>query len=185
MTDGQLVRSALRGDRIACESLVTRWSARVLAVCHARVARRDVAEELAQESLLRGMRGLQTLGEPEKFGPWLCGIAARVCHDWRKQKQSSQVPFTSLAADGWFDELATATVEPPDASAERADELARLMSEVESLSESHREVLMLFYYQEMTYQAMAELLGVSTATINARLTQARAILRERLSSERR
>ncbi len=56
------------------------------------------------------------------------------------------------------------------------------MAEVEALPENQREALMLFYYGEMTYQEMAELLGVSTATINARLTEARAILRKRLAT---
>ena len=43
---------------------------------------------------------------------------------------------------------------------------------------------MLYYYEDLTYKGLAELLGVSTATINARLTKARALLRERLSALR-
>ena len=185
MTDGELVRQALRDDRDACEQLVRRWSARVLAFCHARVGNRHLAEDLAQESLLRGLRALHTLQTPEKFGPWLRGIATRVCLDWRKSKQSGQVPFTSLAPDGGADELATTDREATEGAVDRADELRQLMNEVESLGDAHREVLMLYYYQDVTYRDLAELLGVSTATVNARLTQARAILRRRLSSSRR
>ena len=68
---------------------------------------------------------------------------------------------------------------------DRADEARRLMDQVESLSEQHREVLMLYYYRDVTYRDLAELLGVSTATINARLTKARAILRQRMNSSAR
>jgi RNA polymerase sigma factor (sigma-70 family) len=71
------------------------------------------------------------------------------------------------------------------AALEQADELKKLMAEVGALPESHREALMLFYYGEMTYQEMAELLGVSTATINARLTEARTLLRKRLGKSQR
>ena len=53
VADAELVRRACLGDRDAYADLVRRWSARVLAVCHARVRRRDVAQELAQETLLR------------------------------------------------------------------------------------------------------------------------------------
>ena len=67
----------------------------------------------------------------------------------------------------------------------QADEVTRLMSEVESLSDNHREALMLFYYGDMSYRDMAQLLGVSTATINARLSEARDLLRERLTGSRR
>src|SRR5262245_23702529 len=155
MTDGELVRHACCGDRTACESLVHRWSARVLAVCHARVVNRHVAEDLAQESLFRGLRAIKSLEDPEKFGPWLCGIANRVCLDWHKSKQSSQVPFTALNVDGSPDQIASSSAESAEAQFERADELQRLMAEVESLPETHRETLMLFYYQEMSYQQIA------------------------------
>ena len=84
MTDGQLVRQTLDGATSAYEALVRRWAARVVGVCHARVGRAAAAEDLAQETLLRGFKALPTLSEPEKFGPWLCGIATRTCLDWLK-----------------------------------------------------------------------------------------------------
>jgi DNA-directed RNA polymerase specialized sigma24 family protein len=43
---------------------------------------------------------------------------------------------------------------------------------------------MLYYYKQGTYQELADLLGVSAATINARLTKARAMLRQRMLAER-
>ncbi len=58
----------------------------------------------------------------------------------------------------------------------------QLLSAVEALPETLREIVMLYYYNDLTYQDLAELLGVSAATVNARLTQARATLRERLNA---
>ena len=55
-TDGELVRQVLQGQRTACDDLVRRWSARILAFCHARVSNHHAAEDLAQEALLRGLR---------------------------------------------------------------------------------------------------------------------------------
>jgi len=182
--DGALVQRALRGDRAARDELVCRWSARVLAFCHSRVGKREVAEDLAQESLLRGICSLDRLDDRDKFGPWLFGIAMRVWHDWRKAKQASQVPFTSLAADG-HDSLVRTAAGVTEDEVDRDDELARLMDEVHSLPDKYREVVMLYYYQDVTYEDLAEMLGVSFATVNARLTQARAMLRERLSGARR
>ena len=176
--DAELVREACRGSVAAYAELVQRWSARVLAVCHARVRRKDVAEELAQETLLRGFQALATLESPDRFGPWLRGIAQRVCRDWLKAKQTGQVAFTELPSDQQPEGFLTSQ---PDGSVEQADELRHLMSVVEELPDEFREVLMLYYYQDATYQDLAELLGVSSATINARLTKARAMLRERLT----
>lgn len=179
-TDGELVQLVLHGEHTACDELVRRWAARLLAFCHARVGNHHAAEDLAQEALLRGLRGLRTLQSPEQFGTWLCSIALRVCLDWRKAKQSSQVPFTVLEARGQSDELAVTAQDTAEAEVERRDDVRRLLQEVAGLSEQHREVLLLYYYQDVTYRDLAQMLGVSTATVNARLTQARAILRERL-----
>ena len=51
--------------------------------------------------------------------------------------------------------------------------------------DAYREVLMMYYYDDVTYQDVATTLGVSAATVNARLTKARAMLRERLSGMQR
>ena len=57
------------------------------------------------------------------------------------------------------------------------------MVAVEALPEDYREVILLYYYEDVTYRDLAQALGVSPATINARLTKARAMLRERLSGK--
>ena len=74
-------------------------------------------------------------------------------------------------------------LDPPDG--ERREQAERLTREVERLPHPLREVLMLYYYQDAgcTYAELAELLGVSAATINARLTRARQMLRARMMAE--
>lgn len=180
--DAELVRQVVNGRPDAYGELARRWAPRVMAVCHARVRCQASAADLAQETLLRGLRDLGTLKTADKFGAWLRGIADRVCLDWLKSKQQTQVPFTRLGNDPLS---VAAAGDRVGAAIEQADEIKKLMAEVESLPESQREAVMLFYYGEMTYQEMADLLGVSTATINARLTEARALLRKRLGQSQR
>lgn len=183
-SDSDLVRLAQGGQSAAYEELVRRWSARVLALCHAKVRSAHTAEELAQEALLRGFRALDTLEQPAKFGPWLCGIASRVCLDWLKSAQARQVSLDAMS-DGHTDAWLAHTGDGPDEAAARADDHQRLLAEVDTLPESYREVILMYYYYDVTYQDVAEVLGVSTATVNARLTKARAMLRERLSGMQR
>ena len=98
--DGDLVREAQAGKPAAYEELVRRWSARVLAICHARVRDSAAAEDLAQETLLRGFRGIKTVTEPDRFGSWLMGIAVRTCLDWLKSAQRTEVGYAALGAAG-------------------------------------------------------------------------------------
>jgi RNA polymerase sigma-70 factor (ECF subfamily) len=188
-SDAELVRqtcaASLEADRSAAYTeLVRRWSARITALCHARVGRAHVADDCAQEALLRGFRSLNTLNDPERFGPWLCGIALRICLDWLKAKKNAQVPFSALG-DGQHPDEFLHDPHGGVAELERDDERQRLLAEVERLPEEYRQVVMLYYYEDVTYRDVAQLLGVSTATVNARLTRARAILRARLTDCRR
>ena len=183
-SDSDLVCLAQGGQLAAYEELVRRWSARVLALCHAKVRSTHTAEELAQESLLRGLRAIATLEDPTKFGPWLCGIASRVCLDWLKSGQARQVSLDTVSdghADAWVAQIS----ESPDEAAARADDERRLLAEVATLPDPYREVILLYYYDDVTYQDVAAALGVSAATVNARLTKARAMLRQRLSGMQR
>lgn len=181
MTDGELVRQTLAGTTSAYGTLAVRWSARILAVCHARVGR-QAAEDLAQEALLRGLRSLPTLTDPEKFGSWVMGIAVRVCLDWLKSARRSEV---SLDVAGAAQDAADMKAAVMEATASDLHERARrLMYEVEQLPLIYREAIMLYYYKHCTYQELADLLGVSAATINVRLTKARAMLRQRMMAER-
>ncbi len=82
--DGKLVRRALSGRGDAFEELVRRWSHRVLGLCHALVRNRSAAEDLTQESFVHVYVVLGSLRDPEKFAPWIRGIARRICLDWLK-----------------------------------------------------------------------------------------------------
>jgi RNA polymerase sigma-70 factor (ECF subfamily) len=156
----------------------------VLAVCHARVGR-SAAEDLAQEALLRGLRGLKTLAEAEKFGPWLIGIAVRTCLDWLKSSQRTEVSLESLQSRAGQVDVGLGSLDRPDHAGDhdRRERALHLMAEVERLPQPYRETLMLYYHQDCTYHELAEALGVSVAAINARLTKARAMLRSRLMAE--
>lgn len=158
-----------------------RWAGRITALCHARVGRGGAADDLAQETLLRGFRSLHTLIDPDRFGAWLSGIGLRACRDWLKSRQNAQIPFSVLAADHSPEEY-LAEQRSLHSTVDHEDELRRLMLAVEALPEECRQVIMLYYYQDVTYRDLAQLLGVSPATINARLTRGRNLLRRRLGA---
>jgi len=180
ISDADLVRQVRAGKTAAYEELVRRWAGRITALCHARVKRAHLADELAQETLLRGFRALHSLTDPERFGSWLCGIALRACLDWLKAKQNAQVPFSVLGSDCNLGEDLHAKQHTVEAELERDEERRLILAEVEALPEECRTVVMLYYYQDLTYRDLAKILGVSSATVNARLTKARSLLRTRL-----
>ena len=197
MDDANLVRQARQGQTSAYEVLVRRWSARVTGYVRSKVGHVQVAEDLAQDSLLKAFRALDSLADPDKFGAWLLSIAHRSTLDWLKAKARTEVRFTDLTAPSGNGRSATqngetrrsgaddrwqADTERPDEILARDEQREMLWHTIGELPEPQREVLTIYYYDDVTYKDMAEMLGVSSATINARLTKARAALREKMSA---
>jgi RNA polymerase sigma-70 factor (ECF subfamily) len=170
-SDGDLARAARSGRREAYDELVRRHAAKIAAVCRSRLGPRGPVEDMVQEAFLRGFRSLPSLEDPEKFGSWVYGIAIRSCLDWLKAKERSQVSYDALEAP----ELR------PSGAADEPERNARLHDQIDALPESYREVVLLFYYKKQSYQEMSRLLNLTPAAINARLTKARAMLRERMA----
>jgi RNA polymerase sigma-70 factor, ECF subfamily len=181
MTDGELVRQALAGGRSARDELARRWSPRVLAVCQARVGR-DSAEDLAQDSVLRALKSLDRLDSPERFGPWIRSIAIRSCVDWLRRRRIMERPWASLPER--VESSAQPVMNSHPAAVEDREERDRLWSAVSRLPDELREVLLLFYCESQTYDAVADFLEVSRATVNSRLAKARDSLRRQLDPDK-
>jgi RNA polymerase sigma-70 factor (ECF subfamily) len=185
MSDEDLVRQALAGRSEAYAELVRRWASRVLSLCRALVGSAHTAEDLAQDAFLAGYRSLASLVRPEKFGAWLCTIARHSCQNWLKAQARDQVPFSTLTANGNPDHLLVPNAFPDPSAQEQTERLEKLRAAVADLPSDCREVLLLYYEHDLTYRDLAQLLRVSPATINARLTRARNLLRERFGVCRR
>lgn len=177
MTDVALIRQAAAGNRTAQGELARVSFRRVLAYCQSRVFQLADAEELAQESLIRAMVDLPALSEPTAYGAWLRGIANHVCSDWHRRQR--RVPQSDL-----MDVAASPEADPADQAA-MADERMLLLSQMQELPEELREVLLLFYYEDYSYDEMAAWLGVARATVSERLARARNLLRIRMGQLRR
>jgi RNA polymerase sigma-70 factor (ECF subfamily) len=181
MTDGDLVRQALAGRSAARDELARRWAPRLLAVCQARVGR-TAAEDLTQDALLRALQSLRHLEDPERFGPWTRSIAIRACIDWQRRRSIMEKTESTLRTP--LDVTPARTADSLATGLEASEEREQLWAAVDSLSDDLREVLLLFYCDNMSYDAVANLLDVSRTTVNSRLAKARELLRRRLDPER-
>ena len=87
MNDAQLVEACLEGDHRAYAVLVDRDRYPVFGLCLSYVKDFDAAEDAAQEALIAAYLKLESLPEPQKFGPWLRTIAANQCRMWLRRQR--------------------------------------------------------------------------------------------------
>lgn len=176
VTDGELVRRALAGDRGAFGELVGRYERIVGVLAFQKVGNHADAEDVAQEAFLKAYAALAELEDRERFGSWLYGIAvhASIDHLRRRARRGPAVPIDAGVAE--------AIPARPDAEADPGtrDEAARVVEAVGELPDKYRIVLTLRYQKLMSYQEIAEHLGEPPGTISNRIHRAAGMLRERL-----
>jgi RNA polymerase sigma-70 factor (ECF subfamily) len=175
--DDVTLARAQRGDESAWRALVERYQRPVLALLSrmlSPVARRDLVEDLAQETFLRAFRALASFDRAAsgRLSSWLLTIAMRLALDELRRRRAPQEALQPVHFQ--------ATAAGPD----RRLLAASLTRAVEALSPDHRAVILLREVHGLDYEEIAAALAISVGTVRSRLSRARAELRTALSEDR-
>jgi RNA polymerase sigma-70 factor (ECF subfamily) len=136
------------------------------------------AEDLTQETFLRAYRGRDALREPQAALTWLYRIATHVCVD--RLRQQARRPIEAATA---VEEIDLADLGPPlQQVIEQGDMSACVQAYLVGLPDGYRAVLLLHDLHELTGPQIAELLGLTLATVKIRLHRARRKLRAALEA---
>jgi len=179
VSDEMLARRVQQGDRAALDVLVDRHYDALVGFLYRLTAGDTLsAQDLAQETFLRVLRGIASYDAARPFKPWLYAIATHAARNRAGSASSRREIFMD-------DDAIEATITAPDAgSVERlllvGEVHAAVLEAVASLPAHQRETLMLFYDAELSLAEIATLLGIPTGTVKSRLSIAVGRLREHL-----
>jgi len=186
--DRRLVDRAKAGDVRAFEALVRRYERWVFTLALRMVGDRGDAEDIAQEVFLKAYRGLQGFRGGSRFSTWLYAIASHHCLSYlagrgsrvrRAERTGNPTDRQGGVLPSALDRVADASP-GPDAVLERHELRRVIQNELVQLTEQHRIVLILRDIQGMSYEGIAETLGVELGTVRSRLHRARMELKARL-----
>lgn len=182
--DEVLVAAFLDGDESAFEELVKRYEAKIRQLAHGYLRRREMAEDVAQDTFLQAYQKLHTLGHHVAFRSWLYRIAVNRCHDElrRLARQADLPPEDEL--DGELRRASGPLSREAPLDGERlllSRQVGRRLSRsLAGLPEKQRTPLVLKEVLGMTYAEIAELLGWPLGTVQIRIHRARLKLRGEL-----
>lgn len=172
----ELVLSAQQGNREAFGELAVEFQSSVFAVVMKRLRNTAEAHEVTQEVLIRAMRKLDQLREPERFVGWLHRIAVRLSINRavRRPQETIQGPEVFASVSG------NEGAEPWErmVGQEQAEQLREGIGRLRDLD---RDTLTAFYFQGQSLQEMSVHFGSPIGTIKRRLHTARHRLREQLA----
>jgi RNA polymerase sigma-70 factor (ECF subfamily) len=171
-TDASLLARAREGNLFAFEEIVRRYQRRVYGTAIRIVRRHDVADDVVQEAFLRAHQTLSRFDLERPFGPWVCRIAANLAVNHLRSPVSREEELPDGHA-----ETPTPAATPLEGllEAEAREVLDRAL---ETLSPDQRAVFVLRTFEELSYQEIAEALGLSMGTVMSRLSRARERLRQ-------
>jgi len=169
----ELVRKAKAGDDWAFSELVLSHQDVAVAYATAILGDYHLAEDAAQEAFVEVHRSLHALREPAAFPEWLRTIIFKYCDRIARRRQHHTTGLDSAL------QLASPDPSPHD-DLERETRTAALWQSITSLTEVEREVVLLYYMGEQSYDVVAALLGVGTNTVKTRLYSARQRLKARM-----
>ena len=173
--DASLLARLRTGDGRAFEELVTTYQHRIFGVALRMLGTRAEAEEIAQETFLRAHRALGEFRGEARLGTWLYAIASRLCLNrlasgLRRHERSDDLALAQAPAEG------------TDAAGalERGELQAALREAVAALPEERRIVVVLRDLEGLSYEEIAEVLGVPLNTVRTRLHRGRLDLKAKL-----
>ncbi len=188
--DRELVDRVLAGDAGAFEALVRRYQGWVFTLALRMLGDRAEAEDVAQEVFLKAYRGLKSFKGASRFSTWLYAIASHHCLNHLQARARRPRPYSGKggeAAGAGGDDPGDPVDRLPDgapradALLERADLERIVQAELQHLTEEHRAVLVLRDIQGLTYEEIAQALGLELGTVRSRLHRARLEMKARLA----
>jgi RNA polymerase sigma-70 factor (ECF subfamily) len=163
--DESVVRASQQGNKSAYAVLVKRYYRHVFALSLGVLGNVHDAEDVAQETMLKGFLKINKLNRAEQFEPWILHIAKNLCIDFlRRQKRTRK-----------------AGIEPPTQAGHRASQDESLQQAIRRLPQELRLPLTMYYFDGRNAKTIAEKLNISHSGACQRIRAARKLLHKILT----
>lgn len=184
MTDEELAVEYVEGNNRAFDELLSRTQTGIFSYIIFIVHNQEVANDIFQETFLKAITNLQMrrYTPTGKFNAWLIRIAHNAIMDWYRRQKTKQI----IDTNDDFDIASMSDRDLMETSSEdlmaNAQVLRDVKSMIEFLPEPQKEVVVMRYYQNLSFKEIAQITGVSINTSLGRMRYALINLR-RLAKE--
>lgn len=166
----ELVLSAKNGNKKAFDKLYKLTSNDVWFTCVSLLKDEENAKDIMQETYITAFLKLDTLNDEQKFCGWITSIAVNKCKNKLKGKVEYQIDDEVLITEAETDELMLP--EEYITKAEKRKVLLQIMED--TLSFNQYQVVLMFYFNELSIAEIAQALEISEGTVKSRLNSSRA-----------
>lgn len=174
--DRETIQKVKAGDKQAYGDLVRRHQARLIRLCTSLLKNETEAQDAAQEAFVKAYHALNNFRDDATFSTWIYRIASNHCLDLLRARRPVE-SFEQLLETQSHGIQRFLSQKDPRRAIEDADLTGRLLS---SLPENYRLVLTLREAEGLSYQEIAEVMGVTLDSVKALLQRARHEIEEKM-----
>jgi len=173
--EAAVISRILAGDVNAFEELVLAYEKNVYNLALRMTGNQEDAADMAQEAFIKAFNSLENFRGDSKFSVWLYRIVSNVCLDFLRKRNRRPTVSLSVEDDGGDD----VQLDLPDESQSPDVILQQKMTReavrrgLELLPEEHRQILLLREIQGLSYDEIAQVLGLEAGTVKSRIFRAR------------
>jgi RNA polymerase sigma-70 factor, ECF subfamily len=182
LTDGEVIERIRAGEVVLFSQLVERYQHPLVALAVNRLGKRDLAEDVVQESFLCAFRWLDSYDSQYAFRTWLWTILLNQCHRTAEKERRTEAVRSSFAAS-----QANFEVDRQDSPTHRLESQesgSELRRAIKKLPPAHADALRLRFFGGLKFEAIAQATGCSLRTAKYRVKEGLLRLGDLLGVER-
>ena len=173
--DSILVKNYIAGDENALSILIKRHQSKIYGFIYSKIQDRDLADDIFQDAFIKALKS-QSYNEEGKFLPWVMRITSNLIID--HYRNNKKMPMQRETEDfPLFDRIKDNSLTIENLLIKNQVELD-IKKLIQELPEEQKEVLMMRFYQDMSFKEISELTNVSINTILGRMRYALVNLRK-------
>ena len=178
-TDFELIRKAKEGDQVSFSKLMEQYRQSVYFMILKMIHNRDDADDILMITFSKAFNNIQAYSEDFAFSTWLFKIASNNCIDFIRKKK---LQITSLDGSPRDDDENSTPLHLPDKSEDPEESIIKeqkalkLRAIVEKLNPKYRQLIELRYFEELSYDEIAEKTELPIGTVKAQLFRAKDLL---------
>jgi len=186
MSDLEVIRQILLGDRDQFRLLVERYQSMVFRTCMGFVHNKDDADDLSQEVFIQAYQSLSKFEGKSSFSTWIYRIAVNASLN-KTRKSSRSYLFQRIDSlfsgdKGPGNILPSPETDDPENILIRSEHHKWLQKALDSLPENQRTAIVLSKYEDLPQKQIAEIMNTTEGAVEALIQRAKANLRKKLSN---
>lgn len=186
MNEEEIVKQLKSGNYSNYDKIVDSYKNRVFGMAYKFTGDYDESQDLAQEVFLKIYRQIKNFREESKLSTWIYRISVNTCLDWKKKKEKiKSINFSNMVNEENKDQIIDIKDESlsPDRIILQDEDQKQVHKLIYELSDKYKTVLIMYHFNEMSYQDISKALNIPERTVETRLYRARRMLKDKISKE--